>query len=127
MSLLLMNKSSFCWGKKLFLSVGGFDKHPLGLPSVEGVRSETVNTQVDNGQIIYDTRTLTQNFGSKQTGSPHHNHPEMPGLSQCLALPCLGPWLSRQDQSEKVKYVSQTNHLRCCLFSFRCSLFIFTK
>lgn len=60
--------------KKIFLSVESFDKSSEGLASMEGVRSRTVNIQIDNDQLIYDNRILTQKFYSSQSRNPNHKH-----------------------------------------------------
>ena len=95
-----------------------------GKPGLERNRK---NTLMDKGQAVYnnDKRTLTPSLCSKWSRKPNHNlcshyssmvrtWSMMPTLE---FLPLLPPLFPAQDQSEKAKYVLQTNHVRCFISS----------
>lgn len=95
-------------------NIEGFDKTAKCLASIEGIRSEVVNRHMDNGQIIHDNRILTQNVCCNQANpQPQLSAQKHQDWVSNFHFPIFLPWFSRQDQSDKVKYVSQTSHLRC--------------
>lgn len=83
--------------------------------------SKRLNVQIDNGQTVYDNKSLTYNLCNKESRKPNHSLssgcPEQSGLHQWLPMCLFFAPVSNPGPTRESHICSPNHHIRCLTFS----------